>query len=217
MKINEVVALERKFPKGSYTSVDQSMYDTPRGGRDQEYKNNQRNPDFSIQHQLRKAVNLDGTHDIYFSDGDVIKVDRNTAIAVLKKLDRFEKPLEKLKAIEFIQASYENMMKFVSNNENTIKEDLRAWFGKGKKGGSGGGGWDRYNTKGERIGKCGDSKPGEGKPKCLSKSAAAKLRNADKNKDGKKDGKAGIANAVKRKKSKDPNRNRKGKAKNVSN
>ena len=49
-----------------------------------------------------------------------------------------------------------------------IKEDLRKWFGKGKKGGAGGGGWDRYNTKGERIGKCGDSKKGEGKPKCLT-------------------------------------------------
>ena len=24
-----------------------------------------------------------------------------------------------------------------------INEDLRAWFGKGKKGGAGGGGWDR--------------------------------------------------------------------------
>ena len=98
-----------------------------------------------------------------------------------------------------------------------ISEDLRAWFGKGKKGGAGGGGWDRYNSKGERIGKCGDSKPGEGKPKCLSKSAAAKLRNADKDGDGKKDGKAGIARAVKRKKSKDPNPNRRGKAKNVKN
>lgn len=96
-------------------------------------------------------------------------------------------------------------------------EDLRAWFGKGKKGGAGGGGWDRYNSKGERIGKCGDSKPGEGKPKCLSKSAAAKLRNADKDGDGKKDGKAGIARAVARKRSKDPNKNRKGKAKNVKN
>lgn len=98
-----------------------------------------------------------------------------------------------------------------------INEDLRAWFGKGKKGGSGGGGWDRYNTKGERIGKCGDSKPGEGKPKCLSKSRAAALRNADADGDGKKDGKSGIARAVKRKKSKDPNRNRRGKARNVSN
>ena len=97
-----------------------------------------------------------------------------------------------------------------------VKEDLRAWFGKGKKGGAGGGGWDRYNSKGERVGKCGDGK-GKGKPKCLSKSAAAKLRNADKNKDGKKDGKAGIAKAVKRKQRNDPNKNRRGKAKNVKN
>ena len=101
--------------------------------------------------------------------------------------------------------------------DDIITEDLRAWFGKGKKGGAGGGGWDRYNTKGERIGKCGDSKPGEGKPKCLSKSAAAKLRNSDTDKDGKKDGKKAIANAVKRKKANDPNRNRKGKAKHVNN
>ena len=97
-----------------------------------------------------------------------------------------------------------------------LPEDLRAWFGKGKKGGAGGGGWDRYNSKGERVGKCGDGK-GKGKPKCLSKSAAAKLRNADKNKDGKKDGKAGIAKAVKRKQRNDPNKNRRGKAKNVKN
>ena len=36
----------------------------------------------------------------------------------------------------------------------SINEDLRAWFGKGKKGGAGGGGWDRYNTKGERVNNC---------------------------------------------------------------
>ena len=90
-----------------------------------------------------------------------------------------------------------------------INEDLRAWFGKGKKGGAGGGGWDRYNTKGERIGKCGDRSKGEGKPKCLSKSRAASLRA--------KGGKAEIAKAVNRKRRKDPNKNRKGKAKNVKN
>ncbi|OUU19052.1 MAG: hypothetical protein CBC05_00840 [Crocinitomicaceae bacterium TMED45] len=90
-----------------------------------------------------------------------------------------------------------------------INEDLRDWFGKGKKGGAGGGGWDRYNTKGERIGKCGDKKPGEGKPKCLSKSRAQKLRA--------KGGKKAIAQAVNRKRRKDSNPNRKGKAKNVSN
>ena len=89
-----------------------------------------------------------------------------------------------------------------------IQEDLRAWFGKGKKGGAGGSGWDRYNSKGERVGKCGDGK-GKGKPKCLSKSAAAKLRG--------KGGKKAVGSAVNKKRRDDPNKNRSGKAKNVSN
>jgi len=85
-------------------------------------------------------------------------------------------------------------------------EDLRDWFGKGKEGGAGGGGWDRYNTKGERIGKCGDAEDrggdGEGKPKCLSKEKAAQLRA--------KGGKEAIANAVKRKKDQDSVTDRQG-------
>ena len=93
--------------------------------------------------------------------------------------------------------------------KEAVEENLRAWFGKGKKGGAGGGGWDRYNTKGERIGKCGDSKKGEGKPKCLSKSKAASLRA--------KGGEDAIGAAVSKKRRNDPNKNRKGKAKNVSN
>tara|TARA_Y100001972_G_C7636359_1_gene319518 strand:- start:42 stop:1040 length:999 start_codon:yes stop_codon:yes gene_type:complete len=94
-------------------------------------------------------------------------------------------------------------------DDRNLDENLRAWFGKGKKGGAGGGGWDRYNTKGERIGKCGDRKPGEGKPKCLSKSRAASLRA--------KGGKKAIAAAVRKKRREDPKKNRRGKAKNVSN
>ena len=97
----------------------------------------------------------------------------------------------------------------VKNEEVEVDENLRDWFGKGKKGGAGGGGWDRYNTKGERIGKCGDRKKGEGKPKCLSKSKAAKLRA--------KGGKKAIGAAVSKKRRQDPNKNRRGKAKNVSN
>ena len=54
--------------------------------------------------------------------------------------------------------------------KDEVDENLRQWFGKGGKGSASGGGWDRYNTKGEKIGKCGDRKKGEGKPKCLSKS-----------------------------------------------
>ena len=114
--------------------------------------------------------------------------------------------------IEFAQdfnALMKGMEEDLSNREKEIEENLRAWFGKGKKGGAGGGGWDRYNTKGERIGKCGDSKKGEGKPKCLSKSRAASLRA--------KGGKAAIGAAVRKKRREDPNKNRKGKAKNVSN
>ena len=77
-------------------------------------------------------------------------------------------------------------------------EDLRKWFGKGGEGGVGGGGWDRYNTKGERIGKCA-REPGEGKPKCLSKEKAAKMSKDD------------IAAAVRRKRKSDPVADRPGK------
>jgi hypothetical protein len=77
-------------------------------------------------------------------------------------------------------------------------EDLRKWFGTGGEGGVGGGGWDRYNTKGERIGKCA-REPGESKPKCLSKEKAAKMSKDE------------IAAAVRRKREKDPVADRPGK------
>ena len=68
-------------------------------------------------------------------------------------------------------------------NDNTpIEEDLRKWFGKGPTGG-----WDRYNSKGEKAGKCGDSEKGSAYAACLSNEKAAKL------------GKDGIAAFVKRK------------------
>ena len=94
------------------------------------------------------------------------------------------------------------------NKNEDLDEDLRDWFGKGKGGGAGGGGWDRYNTKGERIGKCGDRKAGEGKPKCLSKSRAASLRASG--------GKSAIASAVRRKRAKDKDPERSGQAQNVA-
>tara|TARA_B100000963_G_scaffold37394_1_gene27911 strand:+ start:6351 stop:7208 length:858 start_codon:yes stop_codon:yes gene_type:complete len=116
--------------------------------------------------------------------------------------------LKKLKAKKQMNETLEFEQDFQAFINN-IDENLRDWFGKGKKGGAGGGGWDRYNAKGERIGKCGDSKKGEGKPKCLSKSRAASLRA--------KGGKKAIAAAVRKKRKNDPNKNRRGKAKNVSN
>ena len=58
---------------------------------------------------------------------------------------------------------------------NFIRESLKDWVGSGGKGGKGGGGWDRYNSKGEKIGKCGDAEKGDAYPACLSKEKAAKL------------------------------------------
>lgn len=77
--------------------------------------------------------------------------------------------------------------KNMKTEKELSQEDLRDWFGKGGKGGFGGGGWDRYNTSGERVGKCGDAKEGEPYSACLSKEKAKKL------------GKSGIATFVKRK------------------
>ncbi len=51
-----------------------------------------------------------------------------------------------------------------------LGEDLRKWFGSGPTGG-----WDRYNTKGEKVGKCGDSKKGSSYAACLSNAKADKL------------------------------------------
>jgi hypothetical protein len=78
-----------------------------------------------------------------------------------------------------------------SLSEGSDKGGLRGWFE--------GGGWDRYDSKGNKIGKCGGKKPGEAKPKCFSKEKAAAL------------GKEGRAKAVKRKRREDPNPNRRGK------
>ena len=113
-------------------------------------------------------------------------------------------------AIDFLKQNYADLKTCtVHGITESNHSGLRAWFGKGKKGGAGGGGWDRYNTKGERIGKCGDRKKGEGKPKCLSKARAASLRASG--------GKKAIAAAVRRKRRKDKNPERRGKAINVSN
>jgi hypothetical protein len=59
--------------------------------------------------------------------------------------------------------------------KSIISEDLRKWFGKGKTGSTTGGGWDRYNSKGKKVGKCGDSEEGDPYAACLSKEKADKL------------------------------------------
>lgn len=65
------------------------------------------------------------------------------------------------------------------------KSGLGKWFNDESAGGKPG--WDRYNTKGERVGECGDAKEGESYAACLSKQKAKKL------------GKEGISAFVRRK------------------
>ena len=61
------------------------------------------------------------------------------------------------------------------NCGSITNEDLRKWFGKGKTGSSEGGGWDRYGSDGQKLGKCGDGKEGGAYAACLSAEKARKL------------------------------------------
>jgi len=90
-------------------------------------------------------------------------------------------PIEKLEnqMIDLIDEVYAN-------------SGLGRWFGKGGVGSSSGGGWDRYNSSGKKVGKCGDAKKGSSYSACLGKKYVARLRS--------KGGRKAIANWVKRKK-----------------
>ena len=82
--------------------------------------------------------------------------------------------------------------------DESLDENLKKWF-KDK--------WVRMGPGGKIRGSCGGKKKGEGKPKCLSKARAASLRASG--------GKKAIAAAVRRKRRKDKNPERRGKAINV--
>ena len=74
----------------------------------------------------------------------------------------------------------------------TKLEDLRKWFGKGKKGD-----WVRVGTDGEIKGDCA-REPGEGKPKCMPRSKAHSMSKKDR------------ASSARRKRRADPNPDRPG-------
>ena len=75
-----------------------------------------------------------------------------------------------------------------------ITEDLRKWF-KDK--------WVRFGPDGKVRGQCARGSKSEGKPKCLPSSKAYSMSKSDRGK------------SARRKRRKDPNKNRSGKAKNV--
>lgn len=73
---------------------------------------------------------------------------------------------------KYVPKDFNYSFKELSEETN---EDLRKWFGKGKTGSSGGGGWDRYGSDGQNLGKCGGGDDGDAYAACLSKEKAAKL------------------------------------------
>ena len=96
---------------------------------------------------------------------DTVKLQKNQIKVIQQTMNNFK------------QAQVLKKQKTESSSKLTklVDEDLRKWFGKGKTGSTTGGGWDRYNSKGEKVGKCGDSKAGDSYAACLSKEKAAKL------------------------------------------
>ena len=58
---------------------------------------------------------------------------------------------------------------------NIVDEDLYKWFKKGGDGGTTAGGWDRYGSDAQKVGKCGGGKKGGAYAACLSAKKAAKL------------------------------------------
>ena len=63
----------------------------------------------------------------------------------------------------------------ISRTKQPTNEDLRKWFGKGGSGGTTKGGWDRYGSDGQKLGKCGDGEEGGAYAACLSAEKAKKL------------------------------------------
>ena len=142
--------------------------------------------------------------------------DGNTAFEVTNYYygEGYDKPDERLKtdregyrvSDKDANEAKERILAKARAKRKKLKEDLRDWFGDGPKGG-----WDRYNTKGEKVGKCaredkdGDGKGDGPKPKCLSNEKASKMSKSE------------IASSVKSKRKKDGDADRKGAPINVKN
>lgn len=110
---------ETPYVKGSYKKYDPTRFDEPGKYHDPEYKrgvSGERNPNMSLQFQLKKAITLNGQYDVFFKNGETVKVDQATALNALTKLDRITKPQDKLKAAEYIGKSYNNLLAFTKRN-----------------------------------------------------------------------------------------------------
>ena len=76
----------------------------------------------SIQAQLRKSVSMNGEKAVEFTNGETVKVPRNIAMAVLKKIDDIQTTQEKFKIIKIIGKSYEHLVAFANDIKVTEAE-----------------------------------------------------------------------------------------------
>lgn len=108
-------------------------------------------PEYAVIHELTHQIKLETEQNAYLG--------KNDQSAKFRKLQN--RLIEKYMYSKF--------------SDIFLKEDLRKWFGKGKSGTTSGGGWDRYGSDGQKLGKCGDAKEGDAYAACLSKEKANKL------------------------------------------
>ena len=93
------------------------------------------------------------------------------------KIQEFAKHLDEPREIgkKKKRLSSSEMKKIKDRAFEVYKEDLRQWFKKGGSGGTTKGGWDRYGSDGQKLGKCGGGKEGGAYAACLSAEKARKL------------------------------------------
>ena len=106
-----------------------------------------------------------------------VKKDPKDFYKNLKHMARAFPEFRSKKVREIIRNTIEEMIddSRCVNCGSITSEDLRKWFGKGGAGGTTKGGWDRYGSDGQKLGKCGGGKEGGAYAACLSAEKAKKL------------------------------------------
>ncbi len=70
--------------------------------------------------QLRKSISLRGLKKVEFLDGKKVKIPADTAMAVIKKIDKMRQARDKQNAVNYIWKSLKNLKDFVSDKESEM-------------------------------------------------------------------------------------------------
>lgn len=124
----EVIEEELDERKENPFQMDLTAYDFPADKDNSKYADPD-DPDrdynkktVSIQAQLRKSVSMNGAKQVEFTNGQVVKVPRNIAMTVLKKIDDIQSTQEKFNIIKIISKSYEHLVAFANDIKVTEAE-----------------------------------------------------------------------------------------------